>query len=75
MRGEPDKLERWQQRCTNDYAPRRFVMGIPSDVKDLPDILQQRAVKGSIAAYVCDGHACKPPVTDLKELSSLLGLS
>jgi len=72
LRGEAAKLKEWQQHCAHGYAPRRFVLGIPNDVSDLPAMLQQRMPQGSIVAYVCDGHECKAPVTNLEELSGLL---
>jgi len=72
LRGEAEELEKWQQYCTQDYAPRRLVLGIPNGTEGLPDMLQQRTQKGSIVAYVCTGHECKSPVTDLEEFSKLI---
>ncbi|WP_455374967.1 thioredoxin domain-containing protein [Kaarinaea lacus] len=74
LRGEASQLLPWQQHCTKDFAPRRLVMAIPDDVKQLPDMLQQRTAKESTVAYVCDGHECKAPVTTLEELETYLKL-
>jgi len=72
LRGDSAELDEWQQHFTKDFAPRRLVLGIPDDVKVLPDMLQQRTAKQSMVAYMCDGHECKAPVGTLEELRSLL---
>ena len=48
------------------------MIGIPNGVTGLPDALQQRAEKDSVVAYVCEGHECKAPITDIGELEDML---
>jgi uncharacterized protein YyaL (SSP411 family) len=72
LRGNGDALPAWQARCTQYYAPRRLTLAIPEDAKELPGILAQRTVKDGVTAYICTGHACQAPVTDLAQLDLAL---
>ena len=63
IRAEPDELDPWRARATAGYAPRRVVVAIPNHASDLPDLLAQRAPRGSPVAYVCEGHVCDAPIT------------
>ncbi len=65
LRGAPDALRSWHARCGTRYAPGRAVLAIPADAADLPGLLAERRALGAVTAYVCSGHACQAPVTDL----------
>jgi hypothetical protein len=73
LRGERAAMQAWQARCTQEYAPRRLTLAIPDDAKELPGILAQRAGTNGVIAYVCSGHACRAPATNLATLGTLLG--
>ena len=75
LRGRPEALQPWLERCTRDYAPRRLTLAIPDDAHNLPGILAQHVSRGDVAAYLCGGHACSAPVTTLADLDSALSLS
>ena len=72
LRGSTEELPAWQTRCTQHYAPRRLTFAIPEHAKALPGILAQRTAKGGVTAYLCTGHACEAPVTEFKQLDTLL---
>jgi uncharacterized protein YyaL (SSP411 family) len=72
LRGKTDALPAWQAYCARDYAPRRLTIAIPYDAGDLPGVLAQRAAKDGVTAYVCSGHACSAPVTELAVLEAAL---
>ena len=73
LRGNAEALAAWQARCAQHYAPRRLTFAIPNNAKELPGILAQRIGKtDGVIAYVCTGHACEAPVTELAQLDLAL---
>jgi uncharacterized protein YyaL (SSP411 family) len=72
LRGNTEALSVWQARCIQYYAPRRLVIAIPEHAKELPGVLAQRTMKNGVTAYLCAGHACEAPVTELGQLDVLL---
>ncbi len=64
LRGQAKPLEDWHQRCIRDYAPRRITLAIPNETEDLPQALAEKAPKGDVVAYVCQGMTCSPPITN-----------
>jgi len=74
LRGRPEALQPWLERCTCDYAPRRLTLAIPDAAHNLPGTLAQHASRGDVTAYLCSGHACSAPVTTLAGLDSALSL-
>nr|VFK50224.1 MAG: hypothetical protein BECKTUN1418E_GA0071001_100161 [Candidatus Kentron sp. TUN]VFK51305.1 MAG: hypothetical protein BECKTUN1418F_GA0071002_100161 [Candidatus Kentron sp. TUN] len=72
LRGSGDPLNKWQERCQRDYAPRRLTFAIPSEVDTLPMALAERIPRGDVVAYLCEGHQCREPITEFRELESAL---
>ena len=72
VRGEGSDLDRWRERCTRDFAPRRLTVAIPSDAPNLPALLAERTPRGEVTAYRCEGHHCDAPITDFAELEAAL---
>jgi len=72
LRGEVSAMSPWQAAATRDYQPHRIVIAIPTDAEDLPGVLAERRSRGGVTAYVCAGHACQAPVTDLAAFESAL---
>ncbi len=72
LRGAPEALRPWVERCQQSYAPRRQTYAIPLDVEGLPSILGERKPGGQVTAYVCTGHSCDAPITDLGRLDAAL---
>ena len=54
------------------YHPHRVLLAIPADAENLPGILADRTSRNGVTAYVCAGHACSAPVTELAEFESAL---
>jgi len=75
LRGEGDALEAWRARCQRHYAPRRLCFAVPADAAELPGLLAERAPRETPVAYVCEGHTCKAPITDLAALEAELARS
>ncbi len=73
LRGEEQAMGAWRERCRSRYAPRRMTLAISVDEDALPGLLAERTPRGDgVVAYVCEGHRCGPPVTELSELESVL---
>jgi uncharacterized protein YyaL (SSP411 family) len=72
LRGSPEASQPWVARCQQAYAPRRQTYAIPLDVQTLPSILSERKPLGEVTAYVCTGHSCGAPITDLAQLDEAL---
>jgi uncharacterized protein YyaL (SSP411 family) len=72
IRGTEKALAQWRAVCEQSYAPRRVVLAIPNDAKQLPGLLAQREPQGEAVAYVCEGHTCQAPVTDLEAFKQMM---
>ncbi len=72
LRGAAEAFPAWQARLLAVYAPQRMTFAIPSAAERLPGVLTERKALAATTAYVCMGHACRPPVTDKDELLKLL---
>jgi uncharacterized protein YyaL (SSP411 family) len=72
LRGESLAMQAWQARCHGAYAPRRLAFAIPADAKNLPPALSARSAAADVVAYVCNGHTCSAPITELAELDIVL---
>lgn len=68
LRGDPETLALWQQRCARPYAPRRLCFPVPNDALQLPGVLADRIPRGTGTAYLCRGAQCEAPITTLAEL-------
>ena len=68
LRGAPALLADWQRQLASVYAPRRMVVAIADDVRDLPAALAAKAPVAGGAAYVCRGSVCSAPLNTLAEL-------
>jgi hypothetical protein len=72
LRGTPEAMQPWQAVAGRQYHPHRLALAIPGDVTDLPGILAERSTKNGVTAYICTGHACSAPVTDVAQFESAL---
>jgi uncharacterized protein YyaL (SSP411 family) len=70
--GEATGLDEFAAFMREAFRPHTVIAG-GAEGSDLPELLAQRtAVDGKTAAYVCEGFACKAPVTGLAELEAAL---
>ncbi|HEX4387608.1 MAG TPA: thioredoxin domain-containing protein [Steroidobacteraceae bacterium] len=68
LRGEAGAIEVWRRELAHLYAPRRLVLAIPADARDLPAALAEKAPRGEAVAYLCRGSVCSAPLASLAEL-------
>ncbi len=69
LRGHADALATWSAELDKLFDPRRMVIAVPTDARDLPAALTAKApVAGGIVAYVCRGMTCSAPLRTLGEL-------
>jgi len=72
IRGVEKEIAQWQRELNKAYAPRRIVLGIPSDATDLPLALADKKGMHETTGYVCRGEVCSEP---LKSLAALIAVS
>ncbi|HEY5682745.1 MAG TPA: thioredoxin domain-containing protein [Sulfuricaulis sp.] len=72
LRGVMGEMEPWATIAVHHYHPHRLQLAIPADSDNLPGILNERVAKNGVTAYVCAGHACTAPVSELAEFESAL---
>ena len=78
LRGDPAEVGAWRSELDRLYDPRRLVLGIPADAAPLPPALAEKPPPGPsaadssaqrrVAAYVCRGMQCGPPLATLPAL-------
>ncbi len=74
LRGPIEALAQWQRRLNSVYAPRRYVIAVPSGLDGLPDALAAKPGGDAPAAYVCRGTHCSAAIHTLDALLSELVL-
>jgi uncharacterized protein YyaL (SSP411 family) len=72
LRGSPEALKSWRERCIRSYAPYRLTLAIPTAAGTLPGLLSKCAAGEGPVAYVCSGTQCSPPITNLQGLEERL---
>jgi uncharacterized protein YyaL (SSP411 family) len=72
LRGAPAAMQPWQAVAARQYHPHRLVLAIPGDATNLPGILAERMARNGVTTYICTGHTCSAPVTDLAQFESAL---
>jgi len=68
LRGSPAETGAWRAELDKFYAPRRLVIAIPAEARELPPALADKAAGPATVAYVCRGTTCSPPVATLGAL-------
>jgi uncharacterized protein len=72
LRGEASAITAWACELHKLYAPRRMVLAVPSDARDLPPALAEKTSGSTALAYVCRGSTCSAPIDSLGGLVSRL---
>jgi hypothetical protein len=72
IRGADAATADWRTLATRPYAPRRLTLTIPDTAEPLPGQLGERAPRGVAVAYVCSGHTCSAPLTDIDSFKTLI---
>ena len=72
LRGEATAIEAWRRDLARLYAPRRLVLAVPGDARDLPPALEEKPTRGDAVAYVCKGSVCSAPLESFTALAAHL---
>jgi uncharacterized protein len=68
LRGQTHEIHPWQSELARLYAPRRLVLAIAADARDLPPALADKRARDKAVAYVCEGSVCSAPVESFSAL-------
>jgi uncharacterized protein YyaL (SSP411 family) len=69
--GDAETARAWQRKLERRYLPELAIVTAPQN--EAPDALRKGAVPDQgVAAWLCRGMQCLPPVTELSALESLL---
>jgi len=69
LRGDHEALADWRAELSSQYDPRRLVLCIPEQARNLPGPLARCTPRGPACAYVCRGTSCSLPITSIESLS------
>jgi hypothetical protein len=72
LRGEPEALAEWREELASQYDPRRLVLTIPDQARNLVGLLARCTPRGPACAYVCRGTTCSLPLTSVESLARTL---
>jgi uncharacterized protein len=72
LRGEAAAIEAWRRDLARLYAPRRLIIAVPGDSRDLPPALEEKPTRGDAVAYVCQGSVCSAPLESFSALAAHL---
>ena len=72
LRGNPSEIIAWARELHKLYAPRRVVLAVPGDARDLPPALAEKSSGSTAVAYICHGSTCSAPIDSLGGLVSRL---
>src|SRR5581483_8794587 len=72
LRGAIEEIEPWQSELARIYAPRRIVLAVPGDARDLPSSLADKPTRGKAVAYLCEGSVCSAPIESFSALANHL---
>ena len=72
LRGEEAEVRIWAGEMHKLYAPRRMVLAVPGNIRELPPALEDKPARGNAVAYICRGSTCSAPIDSLGSLISRL---
>ena len=72
LRGTPQEIEQWRSQLGKLYAPRRMVLAVPAEERELPPALADKPARGDAIAYVCKGSVCSAPLESFSALTTHL---
>ncbi|MDX1519955.1 MAG: thioredoxin domain-containing protein, partial [Gammaproteobacteria bacterium] len=75
IRAAGSDLSTWRKACKAECPPFADIFPIPSGCGDLPGLLAERKPLDTPVAYICEGHTCRAPVTNLDLLRENLNNS
>ena len=73
MTGKDSDIFKWKESTNKIYSPKRMIIAIPSDEKDLPSALDnKKCINKKTTAYVCKGSNCSKPINRFEDLLELI---
>ncbi len=72
LRGARSEVEAWRRALARIYRPATLVFAIPADATALPQVLAKPVAGAGVAAWVCEGASCGPPIATLGDLERLV---
>lgn len=68
IRGPENEISQWREQADVAFHPQKQIYAIPDSETRLPGILAERKPLDGATAYICSGHQCTSPVTNIKNL-------
>ncbi len=68
LRGPAAAIEPWRDRLTAVFAPRRWILAVPAELRDLPAAIAAKSAGEEPLAYICRGTSCSAPIGSLAQL-------
>ena len=72
IRGNEASMKTWQNKCRQLSSPFGSTLCIPKSKQSLPDSLSIYKPLENTVAYICEGHQCSAPITQLDLLAENL---
>src|SRR6185437_1043523 len=72
LRGESATIDSWRRELTKLYAPRRMVLAVAANARNLPPALADKPARDAPVAYVCKGSVCSAPQDSFSALTARL---
>ena len=71
--GEISEISKWKESTNKIYSPKRMIIAIPINEKDLPSALDnKKCINNKTTAYICRGSKCSNPITRFEDLLELI---
>jgi len=71
--GEISEISKWKESTNKIYSPKRMIIAIPINEKDLPSALDnKKCINNKTTAYICRGSKCSNPITRFEDLLKLI---
>jgi uncharacterized protein YyaL (SSP411 family) len=68
LRGAAAEVAQWRADVDRVYDPKRLVLAIPEDARDLPRGLADKRAGSTTVGYICRGTQCSAPLPTLADL-------
>ncbi len=72
LRGDLATIDSWRRELAKVYAPRRLVLAVAANARDLPPALADKPARSTPAAYVCAGSVCSAALDTFSALTTHL---
>jgi len=72
LRGDAGEAAAWQRALAHHYRPNALILAPAAGLNGLPEALDKPAPGRGVSAWLCQGAACLPPISDLESLERAL---